>query len=116
MITIASLLNRINEFSSRKGKYSIGISEFFDLLASVVKKIQEVIAGTAVSMIYQPDVANLAALNAIQNPQKGWACRVLDQLDGLGNAYIYQYDGSKWNRTPFIEAPVFEINDWVQGW
>jgi hypothetical protein len=101
MITISSLLGRIKELASRKGKFSIGTGDFFDLLSAIVDKIQEVISGMPVSMIYRPDVASLAVLNTIKNPQRGWACQVLDQKDEGGYPYIYQYDGNNWNRTPF---------------
>jgi hypothetical protein len=100
-MTIAELSGRIQELSGRQGKFSIKIGEFFSLLKDIVKKMEEVIHGAPISLIYRPDVANLAALNAIQDSEKGWAVAVLDQVDGHGGVYIYQYDGAGWNRTPF---------------
>ncbi|MDR1380783.1 MAG: hypothetical protein LBJ47_04810 [Tannerella sp.] len=103
MATTASLIDRIKNFSARTGKFSIGVKEFFELLEDIVNKIRETIAGASISMIYRPDVADMEALESLEDPQKGWAVAVLDEANEAGNACIYQYDGEAWNKTPFAK-------------
>lgn len=114
--------------SNRKVPVESAVKEALSTKAGVesVSKLSAELANKAdkseipFSMIYLGfDADNLSQLTSptITNPTtgkvitliRGHSIKVLDQLDENGNAYIYQYDGTDWNRTPYTTFP----NDFV---
>lgn len=121
MIRINDLFDKISEFRSRKGLFAIAVREFFDFLKDLVTKVQEVMNGGAISLIYQADVATYDDLALVYpDAVKGWAAKVSNETDANGNVYIYQFDGTTWNRTPFTTFPQdvaskSDVDNWNQG-
>lgn len=47
------------------------------------------------------DVMNISDLDNIVNPQTGMGVKVVNDKDQHGNSYVWRYNGTKWDRTPF---------------
>lgn len=50
------------------------------------------------------DVDDISDLDDISNPSTGLGVKVKNDLDQYGNSYIWRYNGTSWDRTPFTST------------
>ena len=104
MATIANLISRINEMSSRTGKFSIGKADLFNLWKDIVNRQQTTelnMSNLAIRKVY----LSIAAMNADaaaplgddgEKILKGQLVAINNTSDPLEMGKVYRYSGTAW--------------------